>query len=74
MGCPLSADQYEIQFKSTAMHANADGLSHLPLPEQTDNTGMSQKTTSVFNISQIEAVSITSSEIGKKSKKNKVLT
>ena len=31
----LSAYSYEIRFKPTADHANADGLSRLPLPEVT---------------------------------------
>ena len=68
----LSAYQYEIQFKPTATHANVDGLSRLPLPEHRDNTGMSHKTTSVFNISRIEAAPITSSEIGSATKKDNV--
>ena len=70
----LSAYQYEIQFKPTAMHADADGLSRLSLPEHTDNTSMSRKTTSMFNIAQIEAVPITSSEIRSATKKHKVLS
>ena len=44
------------------------------LPEQTDNTGMSHKTTSMFNISQVEAVIITSLEIRSVIKKDKVLS
>ena len=70
----FSAYQYEIQFKRTAMHANADGLSRLPLPEHTDNTDMSPKTTSDFYISQIEALQITPLEIESANKKDKVLS
>ena len=69
----LSAYQYEIEFKPTAVHANADKLPHLPLPEHTDNTDMSHKTASILNISQIEAGVITSSKIGSATKKDKVL-
>ena len=46
----LSAYQYEIQFKPTEAHANADGLSRLPLPHQSDLTVISHKTTSVFKL------------------------
>ena len=45
----LSAYQYEIKFKPTATHANADGLPCLSLPEHTDNTGMSHQTSSTFH-------------------------
>ena len=43
----LSAYQYEIQFKLTEQHANADGLSRLPLPLETDTSTLSLETTSV---------------------------
>ena len=68
----LSAYQYEIKFKSTTEHANADGLSRLPLPANTDKTTISTKTTSVFNISQ--ALPITSSAIGSATMKDAVLS
>ena len=48
----LSAYKYDIKFKSTEAHANADGLSRLPLM-QTTAEGQSPEA-SVFNIAQID--------------------
>lgn len=48
----LSANTYDIRFKTTVNHANADGLSHLPLPTQQDSISISSQTTTLFNISR----------------------
>ena len=70
----LSAYQYEIQFKSTQAHANADGLSRLPLLTDDDAPTISTRATTVFNISQIEALPITSTDIASATRKDKVLS
>lgn len=46
----LAAYQYDIRYKSSAEHANADGLSQLPVCE----TG--QKCNTEFKVSLIEAI------------------
>ena len=59
----LSAYQYEIQFKTTREHANADGLSRLPLPDSTEASIVCSSEPRVFNISQIEALPVTAAQI-----------
>ena len=53
----LSAYHYEIEFRPTGDHGNADGFSRLPLsdvpPEETNNDSK------IFNISQMEALPVT---------------
>ena len=53
----LSAYRYDIEFRSTGEHANADGLSRLPLsgilPEDTCSDAR------IFNITQMEALPVT---------------
>ena len=53
----LSAYAYDIEFRPTGEHSNADGLSRLPLPVvPPDDPNSDPK---VFNISQMEALPIT---------------
>ena len=53
----LSAYQYTIEFRPTDKHANADGLSRLPLKETgSEENDLASK---IFNISQLEALPIT---------------
>ena len=57
----LSSYQYDIKFKDTVAHANADGLSRLPL----DNNSTEELAieASVFNISQIDFLPVTAMQI-----------
>ena len=67
----LSAYRYDIQFKPTDAHANADGLSRLPLsiaPEHPIST------ISVFNLSQIDSLPITSAQITTATRKDGILS
>ena len=50
----LSTYTYEIEFKPTLKHANADGLSHLPLQRKKGPEYAMEP--SIFNVHQIEAV------------------
>ena len=55
----LAAYSYEIEYKSTQNHANADSLSHLPL-KVTDN---SIDEANIFNIVQAEAMQVTAQKV-----------
>ena len=51
----LAAYQYTIKFKSTKEHANADGLSRLPLSDKVELKDQSSPGPSIFNIAQLDA-------------------
>ena len=57
----LSAYTYDIKYKSTREHGNADGLSCLPLPHTGPPEEAEGPTT--FNIGQVQALPITSGDI-----------
>ena len=68
----LSAYSYDIQFKPTSDHVNADGLSRLPLPEITVE-GQSPDAT-IFNVAQIERLPVTAAQIRHATCKDAVLS
>ena len=57
----LSAYTYDIQFKSTQAHGNADALSRLPLQHDADS--VSSQDASLFNIAQIDSLPVTCQEV-----------
>ena len=68
----LSAYQYDIKFKPTDTHANADGLSRLPLPLNTPES--STNVVSIYNCSQLEALPVTASQIAVATRQDSVLS
>ena len=67
----LSAYQYTIQYRSTKLHGNVDGLSRLPLQ---NNHSVSNSTISTFNVHQIAALPVTSRQIADGTRRHPVLS
>ena len=59
----LSTYDYNIHFKPTQEHGNADALSRLPLPVQDFPQTVEIEAVSVFNIAQIQALPVTFQQV-----------
>lgn len=69
----LSAYNYEIVFKSTVAHANADALSRLPLPGTTPKEEGAEAV-SVLNIGQIQVLPVTAAQLKNATRRDPVLS
>ena len=58
----LSAYNYQIQFRSTKEHANADGLSRLPL--NSPPGAEASRDAVCYNLGQIQALPVTAAKVG----------
>jgi transposase InsO family protein len=67
----LAAYTYDIEFRRTTDHSNADGLSRLPLP--TCNPDNSSLQSSVLNIHQIETLPVTATKIARATRQDRIL-
>ena len=67
----LSAYSYNIQYKGTKMHANADSLSCLPVQGEEDQDTAA---TRMFKISFIDKLSVTAADIATETCKDRVLS
>ena len=70
----LSAYQYQIKFKPTAEHANADGLARLPLPLEIETAQPSSPSSSIFNVAQLDALPVTSLQVATATRTDPVLS
>ena len=68
----LSGYKYQIQYKSTKEHSNADGLSRLPLEKPSSSEALPVE--SVFNIHQIAALPVSSRQIAEHTRRHPVLS
>ncbi|XP_041822728.1 uncharacterized protein K02A2.6-like [Chelmon rostratus] len=64
----LSAYQYDIVYKASLQHANADGLSRLPLQKEAPQSNPE------FRVSWLESIPVSAKVIQKETDKDKILT
>lgn len=64
----LSAYQYDIVYKASLEHANADGLSRLPLQKEVPQSNPE------FRVSWLESIPVSAKDIKKETDKDKILT
>ncbi|XP_039602322.1 uncharacterized protein K02A2.6-like [Polypterus senegalus] len=69
----LGGHRYKIEYKRTACHANADGLSRLPLEAEKDEFG-DEETIDMISISQIENLPVTADMVKTETKHDKILS
>ena len=69
----LSAYQYEVEFRATDKHANADCLSRLPLQITTEEDAIT-KDASLFNLQQIERLPVKADKIAQLTANDSVLS
>ena len=67
----LSGFTYDIEYRSTKNHNNADALSRLPLENDIDEN--TKDADDVFHMSQIDDLPVTSTEIQRETRKDNVL-
>ena len=66
----LAAYQYDIEFRSTEKHCNADGFSRLPLPAQESV----DRITTAFNVSQIEFLPVSADRLARATQTDLILS
>uniref|UniRef100_A0AAV2JT00 Uncharacterized protein n=1 Tax=Knipowitschia caucasica TaxID=637954 RepID=A0AAV2JT00_KNICA len=69
----LGGHRYKIEFKSTLNHANADGLSRLPLDTATGTKG-DKESVAMFTLMQIESLAVTAEMIERETRKDATLS
>ena len=66
----LSAYQYDVEYKRSKDHSNADGLSRLPVPPQADMEDGNE----VFRVSFTDSLPVTAAEIASETAKDPLLS
>ena len=69
VGIVLSAYQFDIEYKGSKQHANADGLSRLPIQGST----ALEYPVSVFQLSFVDELPMTASEIADETSRDETL-
>ena len=68
----LAGFDYDIEYKSTTKHCNADGLSRLPL-QQTEKEGAEMDSSEVFHATQFELLPVTSEAVARETRRDPIL-
>ncbi|KAL0193255.1 hypothetical protein M9458_011551 [Cirrhinus mrigala] len=66
----LSAHTYDIKYRKSELHGNADGLSRLPLADQVKEA----KVAEIFYFSQVERAPVTAAQVRKGTRNDPVLS
>lgn len=66
----LSAHTYDIKYRKSELHGNADGLSSLPLPNQIKEA----ETAEIFYFGQVEGAPVTAAQVRKSTQNDPVLS
>ena len=67
----LSTYRYEIEFKCTQEHSNADGLSRLPLPNVKSHKSHA---VDVFTVAQLDSLPVTAEQLGQATRNDPILS
>lgn len=70
----LSGFNYDIEYKSTKRHTNADGLSRLPAPSSFKDDDDETDAEDIFHLTQIEKLPVTHAVIQRETKHDKTLS
>ena len=70
----LSGFNYDIEYKSTKRHTNADGLSRLPAPSSFKDDDDETDAEDIFHLMQIEKLPVTHAVIQRETKHDKTLS
>ena len=69
----MTAYKYTLEYRLTAQHGNADGLSKLPLTATTDAVS-STVDCDIFSMAQIEALPVTAMQLRKATRQDPTLS
>lgn len=70
----LMGYQYDLEFRRSEQHSNADGFSRLPRPSATERADASEKGTTSFNLHQINAVPLSGRDLRNATEKDPKLS
>ena len=70
----LSAYSYDLEFRPTQRHSNADGLSRLPVVSEDRDGSSDVPETAIFNISQVHSLPVTAMQLQRATRRDPILS